>query len=486
MVFSWFTCSIAVQAQDMAIVETAAGQTAPPAATAAESIDDPGTGAEEPVTAEQIQLQQTIYQYADRVLQLEIENGAYNNDLVEELTGLGHSYSSMGNHADALKVFSRALHINRINQGLQNMNQIPILDMVIQANNGLSDYKALNDNYGYLLWVYNRNYGDNNINLAPIYNRVAGWHLDAYEVTPSPDSVGHLVIAANLYSKAIEIIESYKGPDDPDLITPLYGIVNANFKLVEPYGFIPNIDSFISGKITPLLPSNFDSENQATRFERNSYTALDYNQEHLSRILGDQKSGSSLVQNSYKSGRNALERIVDIHTKNPDLPTLSHAYALTHLGDWYLRFYKRTSALTNYERAYQLLKMNGYDFGNNTRGLFGRPQSLDKMKVPDVSSENEPYAFSSLDDTGDEDPLAELEQHTSDDKEADSQFVVVEFNVTQYGAVRDLVIIEANPSDSVRFRRMARNRISTTPFRPRLEDGKPIETENVKMLYRFN
>jgi len=32
---------------------------------------------------------------------------------------------------------------------------------------------------------------------------------------------------------------------------------------------------------------------------------------------------------------------------------------------------------------------------------------------------------------------------------------------------------------------MARYIISATPFRPRLENGKPTATENVKMLYRF-
>jgi hypothetical protein len=362
------------------------------------------------------------------------------------------------------------------------MNQIPMLELVIESNTAQSDYKALNNHYGHLLWVYTRNYGENNPDLAPVYNRVAQWHLDAYEKTPHPESVGHLIVAANLFSKSVEVLETTYGPYHPDLIAPLYGIVHANFKLVEPYGFIPNIDSFISGKISPLIPSEFDRRREDD-FDRYSYNALNYNQEHLSRIVEDQKNGSSLVQNSYKSGRNALERIVDIFNHNPELPVISHANAMTHLGDWYLRFYKRTAALANYQKAYQLLLTNGYD-GDNVKGLFGHPQSLDKLATPlALHEEPLPPLLPVANDTGDaieDTPLPLV------DVNPDEKFVVVEFNVTQYGAVRDLEIIESNPPDNVRFRRMARERIASTPFRPRLEDGKPIETENVKMVYRFN
>jgi len=438
----------------------------------------------EPEDANQAELEDSINQYVDRVLKLEIENGAYNNNLSEALVGLGLSYSAAGKHKEALNVYSRALHIKRVNDGLQNLSQVPILELVIQANTELGDYKNLAKNYGYLLWVYNRNYEYDDPELIPLLQRLANWHLEAYEQTTRPDSAGHIIMASNLFSRTIEIIEANQGPYSPELISPLYGIVTANFKLIEPFGFIPNIDSFIGGKISPLLPSDFNRDNPASNFARNSHTALNYDHEHLNRLLSDQKNSASLIQNSYRSGRNALERIVDIHNKNPELPGISHAYAHTHLADWYLRFYKRSNATANYAMAYQLMVAEGYATEGDS-GFFGYPRSLDRFRNPQIfkqqdvlpdllSTEASIKTYSGTEET----PLTEVEVN-------EGSFVLAQFNVSEFGVVRNLDILDSDPADNVRFRRMARNIISATPFRPRLENGKPTVTENVKMLYRF-
>jgi len=438
----------------------------------------------EPEDTSQAELEDSINQYVDRVLKLEIENGAYNNDLSEALVGLGLSYSASGKYKEALNVYIRALHINRVNEGLQNVKQLPLLQLVIEANTALADYKSLADNYNYLLWVYNRNYDKGDPELVPVLQQVANWNLDAYEVTSPPDSVGHLIIATNLFTRAMKIIESTEGYHSPNLIKPLYGIVSANFKLVEPFGFIENIDFFNSGRVSPLLPTDFNRINSPvdnSNFSRNDYSALGYSQDHLSRILQDQKNAASLIQNSYKSGRNALERIIDIHNKNPDLPKLSHAYAHTHLGDWYIRFYKRASATSNYHQAYQLLTEAGYNT-EGEGGFFGHPRSLDTFRSPQIASGIiKPDTMESNDVSGN----TGSDKNRFDDELNDAEFVLVQFNVTEYGTVRNLDILKSNPTDNVKFRRMARDKISTTPFRPRMENGKPTMTENVKMLYRF-
>jgi tetratricopeptide (TPR) repeat protein len=426
-------------------------------------------------------LRRTVALYAERVIQLEAENGAYNNELEEELASLGQAFYGLGEFQQALDVYTRALHINRINQGLHNINQLPILELIIKANTELNNFEELDKNFSYLLWIINRNYDANDIQRVPAYLRAANWHMDAYDITTPPESIQHLIIAANYFSKATDVIESAKGPDDPELINSLYGIVNANFKLVEPYGFIADIDSFISGKLNPLLPSNFDSDFDSEEYSRNAYRALDYSQDHLSRIVQDEKYTFSLVQNSYKSGRNALLRIINIHEKNPDLPPLSYAYALTHTGDWYLRFYKRRFAMGYYQQAYQILSANEYG-DQAIYNLFGRPRSLGTFEEQPEFEFERVKIISSIDIT---DEAEKLEIRLNDEILNDKKFVLAQFRVTKYGAVRNLEILAANPADNVRFRRMARNTINSTPFRPRMENGQPIVTDNVKILYRF-
>ncbi len=435
----------------------------------------------EELTPEELEIQRTATQYLDRILELEAESGAYSNALVEQLLSLGQAFNSLDNHTQALEVFRRALHINRVNEGLHNINQLPILDQIIKTNTALNDYDALNKNYGYMIWIYGRNFEADDLKLAEAYSRAANWQIDAFDLTAPPESLKHLIMAANYFSKSTDIIERAKGPNAPELINSLYGIVNANFKLVEPYGFVPNIDTFISGKLYPMMPSNFDSDFGNSPYPRNPYRALDYSPDHLSRIVQEEKYTFSLIQNAYKSGRNALIRINEIYENNPDLPRISYAYALTHMGDWYLRFYKRSFAVENYQKAYQILLATEYG-DEAIQTLFSRPRSLGNFEY-EPEFEFERHEVVSAVELSDEEKDKMLDEIIDDLGE--TKFALVEFNITRYGAVRNLSILASNPPDSIRFRRMARATINSTPFRPRLDNGQPITTESVKMLYRF-
>jgi len=428
------------------------------------------------------QLEWTVERYNKRIQELEIENGVYNPDLTEELTALGLAYSTAGDHEQALQTYLRALQINRINYGLHNMDQLPILERIIETNTALENYEELTKNHDYLLWLYMRNHGSNDPALLPVLFRVAHWNLDAYEVIPRPESVRNLIKAANLFHRAMQLIETTYGPDDPRMINALYGAANANFKFVEPFGVIPNIDSFFSGTTAPLLPSNFEREIRGNSFARNRHSNIYHNQDRLTQILQNQENSVSLIRDSYRSGRNALQRIVEIHENNPDLPKISHAYALAHLGDWYLRFNKRNSAMQNYEKAYRILQQE-YDDGSLDR-LFGRPHSLDALGIPAEFTQGLGLqAFSSEAVSGDaESTMVRL----SDLDLENTEYILVEFDVTEYGSGRNFEILASNPDDSISFRRMARNKITNTPFRPRLDNGKPVKTDDVKILYRFN
>jgi len=435
-------------------------------------------------SAEEAEIDHTISRYTEEVSRLERENGAYNNDLTEELISLGRAYSNAGNHAEALKVYQRALHINRINTGLHNLEQLTILELVIEANTALQNYAKLTDNYAYMLWVYNRNFGGQDPRLLPVYDRIANWHLDAFEKTEFPESLTHLVIAANLFDKALETVKLTKGINDPDMIKPLYGIVHANFKLIEPYGYIRDIDMITGNRAmpVPLLPSNFSTNVDNGSMMRNRFIDQNYNRDNLSRVLEEEENTISLIQNSYKSGRGALERIIDIHLKNPGLPRKSLAYALTHMGDWYQRFSKRDASTRYYQQAYALL--TEISAGPEViQELFGRPVSLDSLNVPHLLEVGMLNALAPQDMSEKSD--LDIEQKMTSNNLKDVYYVVAEFDVTAYGSIRNLDFIGSNPVDDIRFRRMARDRITTTPFRPRMEDGKPIATENVKMYYTF-
>ena len=432
------------------------------------------------VLEEESMLQKTISLYSEKVLLLETSEGVYNSELTEELIGLGKAYSDLGNHQNALSIFTRALHIKRINEGLHNINQLPLLELIIDANTNLQNFEELNKNYSYLLWIYDRNYDLNDLRRAPVYTRAANWHIAAYDAEPSRETSQHLVIAANLYGQATNLLQVTDNKGDAELISSLYGIVDANYKLVEPYGYITDIDALLT-RSPNLLPSNFamdyaegDYTLENEYLARNYYPALDIDHAVLARLIQNNNRTYSLLQNSYRSGRNALLRILEIHDKNSDSSSLSYVHTLTHLGDWHLRFRKRQTANSYYKNAYQILLKNHSKEIRET--IFGWPYSLGHFEGKSNFGSETYKVFQPEDLSGD---------LTNKEVSEEERFIIAKFRVTKYGTVRNFKILSSYPEKNIRLRRMARDTIRTTPFRPRMEDGQPIATDNVKILYRF-
>ena len=62
--------------------------------------------------------------YQFYITDLENRHGAYAPGLSEQLLGLGSVYQEQGLHKEAIKIFKRAVHLSRINNGLHNAEQL--------------------------------------------------------------------------------------------------------------------------------------------------------------------------------------------------------------------------------------------------------------------------------------------------------------------------------------------------------------------------
>ena len=104
-----------------------------------------------------VELRQAVDRYSERVDRLESEYGAWYPGLQEELIGLGQTWMNIGGYEAAINVFTRAMHINRINEGLYSLTQQDTLKHIIDANIQAQDSEAHTDNYAYLIWLYDNN-----------------------------------------------------------------------------------------------------------------------------------------------------------------------------------------------------------------------------------------------------------------------------------------------------------------------------------------
>lgn len=459
-----FTVKLAFAA-DAALTDNAevitADQAEPDAATT-------GSVPQTPLTEEEIEFNRIISLYAEQVQQLERENGAYNYELVEGLSSLGRAYGNAGNLPEALKTYERALHINRINEGLHSLDQLPILELIIETNTALKNYAELSENYDYMLWLYSRSHGGNyDPAMVPIIERVANWHLHAYDMTEPPESVRHLIIASNLFRKAYVLLESISGTNDPRLIDPLYGIFNANIKLVERFGFLSSL------RVREL----YYSLGGMPEYLRNVfYIPKEFSRDDLNDFVKSEAYTLSALQTSFGIGRDVLLEIILTYEIHPELPRLDYASALLHLADWHVKFEQRNRAFAIYNKAYQVLsEISHNDYTSSVDDSISDPHPSDSIVLG-------PRGVTSATDLANKSDL-EIENYIANDLK-DQTFVAVEFDISAAGIVNNFDIIQSNPDD-IRFRSAVKRKFQALPFRPKIENGQPTWTENVKMLYTF-
>lgn len=87
--------------------------------------------------------------YKDQLKQAEVSGGPYATGLSDPYIGLGYDYLKRGDSKGALEAYRRALHLVRINDGLNSSRQIPILREIIDIYRSMGDAQALNDSYEY-------------------------------------------------------------------------------------------------------------------------------------------------------------------------------------------------------------------------------------------------------------------------------------------------------------------------------------------------
>jgi len=377
-----------------------------------------------------------ISRYESMITDLERRYGAYHLDLSEALVGLGRAYQQQGDYAGAVSALQRSLHINRVNNGLHDPGQLPILALLIEANKARRDWQALDQNYSYRYWIARRAYGENDPRQLQALYDAAHWHLDAYYGGVDEFPLPHLLKAHNLYTRATAIIEAYDGPDSPDLITPLYASARALFEV----GRLAS--TYFAGELSGIGDDNRTGFNERKTDSENQMYAV--------------------IGNTFREGKKALERVIAIYQRHPELPAEERAAAHVHLGDWYLVYNKSSKALTKYQEVYSI--------GGSAEGLsekidklFSQPRSIPVLGLPD---DGQP-------------------QQSLEDKGADVNYVIASFDVSETGRPHNIHILEANPADDAALRRQARQDIRESRFRPRLEKGQPVAAANVNFRYVF-
>ncbi len=161
----------------------------------------------------------------------------------------------------------------------------------------------------------------------------------------------------------------------------------------------------------------------------------------------------------YGSARDALERAARILDGQEYTDSQDHVEAHLRLGDWYTLGHDHREARRAYRRAWSLMVADTHE-ADVADGGFERPVRL-RYRPP----------FPDFGDT------AWQRSHPDDD------YVVVQFDVNEFGRVENARVIDTNASN--RIKRAVRDAVSIARYRPRMEAGQPVATTGLTLRQTF-
>ena len=321
--------------------------------------------------------------------QIEDATHRYSPELIVPLVFLGDAQMIEKDYAAAVDSFGRAVHIDRVANGLHSSTQAEILYKEADALEAMGNLGAANDREMTAYEVQIRHHEPDSMDLLPATFRMADWHLKTSSILAS----------RNMYEQAAEILEVNEALQGESAIRALRGAAYTyRLERFPPMYATPERDTS-EGGFSPGPPPQ-DPFHQ--RQER------------------------EILINNFPQGEKALKRVTSMILADPTSTASDKASALIELGDWFLLFYKPDRATPLYVEALEKLNEAGLQ---TEAARFANPELLHFPAPPPPS-------------------LPPIDERES----PETGRVTVSYTITVNGEVHDLDTVETVPKNMMEFR----------------------------------
>ena len=302
----------------------------------------------------------SIDSYLTAIDNLEAEHSAYSSQLSDLYMGLGESYALSKEYSDALVAFQRGMQIERVNFGLHSLSQAPYLTSIADTESKLGNQdkslKALNQIYQ----ISVKSYGATDKRMVPVINSLIDWHMNIYHQQRPKVGYSNLVMSEKLANEMHAILDGTTSLENVD--GPAH------------YRRIADLHYVIADHITK------HGEPRESGFTVST---------------GSDSIRRSEARTSYRHfhrGKAALEKVVQTTIEQNNSVALDKANAIADLGDWYLLFGQKLTAIKTYQLAEEML-VSDENPESARESLFGTPKIIDfgikKKAQESTGSENQ-------------------------------------------------------------------------------------------------
>ncbi len=375
----------------------------------------------------QTSFSELVDEYQTNIEEIESTKGVYGEDLSQQLFSLGLAYQQKGKHGKAITTLTRSLHLKRINNGLYSTSILPILNTLINSLAEKEQWDSVDNRYGYLKWLYEQNYNEEDIETFFLKMKMANWYLKSYNLKRQKEPIVDLVNSYKTYEQALKIAIKKYGSTDLRVLAPLHEFILVNYLIAT------------SNHIQPVI--NVDSEGNVIK---------------TTSLLGMQLA--SLKYKSLRLGISLFKQEMEIYLNQPIINYLFVTRTKLKLADWYLMYGKRETALNLYQAAYHYLKDHS-EITKEFSELFSLPVALPNFPNILIKTNVLPSDLISA---------------------SDANYIHASIDVTRYGKVKNINFVSSNPTNNAMTTKTFKF-LKQIKFRPKIVEGKVISAEEVHL-----
>ena len=125
--------------------------------------------------------EQAIKIFLECIALIESKN-IISSELVSPLVALGLALNKSEQYNEAVESFKRALHVNWVNNGFYNLEQIKIHDSLTESFIGLKNLEEANHHQSFQLSIYSNHFGKENTKVDESLLKLAKWYKRSGQV----------------------------------------------------------------------------------------------------------------------------------------------------------------------------------------------------------------------------------------------------------------------------------------------------------------
>ncbi|KZX58201.1 hypothetical protein A3709_01665 [Halioglobus sp. HI00S01] len=353
--------------------------------------------------------------------------GPYSAEQAVAFSRQGAVHHENQRYSQAIDSYSKAIHLLRVNEGLETPLQIPLVQQIVEALMAQGQFVEADNYQNYLFRIQRKNMHAADPEMLLAVEQYADWQRNAYISELDRERYPRILGMIDLYSEMVDAVISREGEHDPAALPYLLGKLKAQY-----------------------LMSTYAGESEA------SVAVEMRQQDHVELPTLKKMRFMRFRDFNYRYGEQNIRQMQAIVDNDPSKSMRDRADMVVALGDWYQWHHRYALAQNTYADAWELMD-DEPEVEIWRQQTFGTPLELPREVVFQPGR------------------LVIPVPHSGE--------VRLRFTVSRHGKARDIEVLSPSELDNSDTVNRSHRFLKNIRFRPSLVAGEAVASSPVERSY---